>query len=75
MNFRNNYKYHIVNQIVQVALMKFHIFSNLFDSPHVVTTGYKSVVAVLCFHGKSSYYFPTSLVFLFFQLWGHIFLI
>ena len=36
--FSETYYRHIVNQFEQFALMKFHTFSNLFDSQHEVTT-------------------------------------
>ena len=54
--------------------MKFHIFSNLFDSQHVGTTSINewNVVAVLCCYEKSSSYVPTSLVIWSFQLLVHI---
>ena len=51
-----------MDKIVQSALMKFHNFSNLFNSQHAGTASINesTVVVVLCCHGKRSSYIPKS---------------
>ena len=75
MNFRSiSSRHDVVNQIVQSALMKFHILSKLLDSQHVAN--YISInewtVALLCCHGKNSSYVSTYLRWFGFLSYGYI---
>ena len=74
MDFSKVSRHHIVNWIVQSAPKRLCIFSNFFDSQHVGAHIFNewTGVAMLCCHGKSSSYIPTSKVIGSFQLWVHI---
>ena len=58
------YERYIGDKIVQFSLKRFRIFSNLFNSQCVGTPiiNERTGTAVLCCHGKSSSYSPTTKV-------------
>ena len=66
MNLEMYRPHHIVNQIAQTALIKFYIFSNVFNSQQIINKLTGVTVLHICCHGR----FWINFIFLVFKWIG-----